>query len=167
MKIQIQGAREHNLKDIDIEFGDGLTVVTGISGSGKTSLINAGVRPHLENMGYQTIYTRLETEPISSLCNAVARTLEIPCDGKIQSLYEFLKTVTSRTEKPLVIFLDQFEEFFTVFREQREKRKEFIDQLAKIKYDFLLFGSNSIAFFSSITASLSIFLLIYTIPRAK
>ena len=29
MPIQIRGAREHNLKDINITFGDGLTVVTG------------------------------------------------------------------------------------------------------------------------------------------
>jgi excinuclease ABC subunit A len=39
MHIRIEGASEHNLKDVDVEFGDGLTVVTGVSGSGKTSLV--------------------------------------------------------------------------------------------------------------------------------
>jgi excinuclease ABC subunit A len=39
MQIHIQGASEHNLQGVDVEFGDGLTVVTGVSGSGKTSLV--------------------------------------------------------------------------------------------------------------------------------
>ena len=39
MKIQIKGARENNLQGINAEFTNGLTVVTGISGSGKSSLV--------------------------------------------------------------------------------------------------------------------------------
>ena len=39
MKIQVKGSKEYNLKNVDVSFGDGLTVVTGVSGSGKTSLV--------------------------------------------------------------------------------------------------------------------------------
>ena len=39
MGIRVKGARENNLKSVDIEFKPGLTVVTGVSGSGKTSLV--------------------------------------------------------------------------------------------------------------------------------
>jgi len=39
MEIKIRGAGEHNLKDVDVDIKDGITVVTGVSGSGKTSLI--------------------------------------------------------------------------------------------------------------------------------
>ena len=68
-KIIIKGAREHNLKNIDIELPrDKLIVMTGLSGSGKSSL------------AFDTIYAdgqRRYIESLSSYARHVPRT-----DGK-------------------------------------------------------------------------------------
>lgn len=39
MPIRIAGPREHNLRDLTLTLPDGFTIVTGVSGSGKSSLV--------------------------------------------------------------------------------------------------------------------------------
>src|SRR5690606_24938022 len=54
--IQIRNAREHNLKNVDVEIPrDTFTVITGVSGSGKSTLafdilFNEGQRRYLESL---------------------------------------------------------------------------------------------------------------------
>lgn len=58
--VEIFGARENNLKNIDIKFPlESLTVVTGVSGSGKSSLVHQIIYPaiskELEQFGFTKI----------------------------------------------------------------------------------------------------------------
>src|SRR4051812_24046633 len=60
-KILIRGARQHNLKNIDLEIPrDRLVVITGVSGSGKSSL------------AFNTIYAEGQRRYVESL-SAYAR----------------------------------------------------------------------------------------------
>jgi len=64
--IYIKGAREHNLKDIDVEIPrDKLVVITGVSGSGKSSL------------AFDTIYAEGQRRYVESLSAYARQFLEL------------------------------------------------------------------------------------------
>ncbi len=65
-KISVRGAREHNLKDVDIDIPrDTLTVITGLSGSGKSSL------------AFDTIYAEGQRRYVESLSAYARQFLEM------------------------------------------------------------------------------------------
>jgi excinuclease ABC subunit A len=67
-KIALKGATGHNLQSVDLEIPLGRFIcVTGVSGSGKSSLINETLYPILRNHFYNSAQNPLEYECITGL----------------------------------------------------------------------------------------------------
>ena len=68
--LEIRGAREHNLKNISLKIPrDKLTVITGLSGSGKSSL------------AFDTIYAEGQRRYVESLTELLCQNVSGP-DGQ-------------------------------------------------------------------------------------
>jgi hypothetical protein len=108
-----------------------LVVLFAKTGTGKTSLINAGVRPRLEERDYKTFIVQVRQAPVESL----RKELGLPGLPR-GSLREELTHLSGETyEKPLVIFFDQFEEFFTYVKADSPEGQEFISDVTEIYED--------------------------------
>jgi formylglycine-generating enzyme required for sulfatase activity len=111
-----------------------LTVVYGYSGTGKTSLIKAGVMPKLREMDYKIIDVRALRDPALAIKEAVVQLVRgnnktsLSPKAKGQDLSAFLKS-TLPTGSRFTIFIDQFEEFF--IRQGDAARQAFVGEMAK------------------------------------
>ena len=66
--LRIKGARGHNLKNVDLDLPLGVMVcVTGVSGSGKSSLINETLSPILSQKFYRSVKDPLPYDSIEGL----------------------------------------------------------------------------------------------------
>lgn len=73
--IEIRGAREHNLKNIDISIPKNrLTVITGLSGSGKSSL------------AFDTVYAEGQRRYVESLSSYARQFLELMKKPDVDSI---------------------------------------------------------------------------------
>ena len=68
--IELKGASGHNLKDVDLKLPLGMFVcVTGVSGSGKSSLINGTLQPILSKEFYRSMQEPLPYKEIKGIEN--------------------------------------------------------------------------------------------------
>jgi formylglycine-generating enzyme required for sulfatase activity len=92
-----------------------LAVLFGASGTGKTSLLKAGVMPLLWEQGYATAYVRALDDPLRAVRDEVLARLRAQgraaADPGATTLHGFFGAVLEPEDR-LVVFLDQFEEFF-------------------------------------------------------
>lgn len=68
--LELKGARGNNLKGVDIKIPLGCFVgISGVSGSGKSSLINETLMPILSNKFYRSLYTPLPYDELEGIKN--------------------------------------------------------------------------------------------------
>ncbi|MBI5831835.1 MAG: HEAT repeat domain-containing protein, partial [Armatimonadetes bacterium] len=105
-----------------------LTVLTGESGVGKTSLAAAGVIPWLRLHEYEGVYARCLNDPIAALFEA-AKVL-LPAGREAVNLAEAATILADTYDRPVVLVLDQAQELFT--RLGSQTRLDFAQQVAEL-----------------------------------
>ncbi len=112
-KIVIRGAREHNLKNIDLDIPrDSLTVITGLSGSGKSSLAfdtiyAEGQRRYIESLSaYARQFLNQMEKPEVDLIEGLSPAISIEQKstsgnprstvGTVTEIYDFMRLLYAR-----------------------------------------------------------------------
>src|SRR3954447_9223338 len=116
-KIIVRGARAHNLKNIDVELPrDKLVVITGLSGSGKSSLafdtiyaegqrryvesLSAYARQFLGQMDKPDVGTIEGLAPAVSIDKKTTPRNPRSTVGTVTEIYDYLRLLWARVGKP-------------------------------------------------------------------
>ena len=110
---------------LELVYGHNILVLFGESGTGKTSVLNAGLIPKLRNNNFLIAYVRCLDDPVTRLrIEVIGRLGALETKSKIdldvlsatKNLAEFireLQTLLEQRDTKMFVVIDQFEEAFT------------------------------------------------------
>ena len=105
--------------------------IVGASGSGKSSLLRAGVVPVLRAAGFSVHLLTPTEHPLESLAAALTHDVPASAPALLSQLGQHedaLRSYIAASRQPVLIAVDQFEELFTLCQDAFE-REAFIDGL--------------------------------------
>jgi hypothetical protein len=109
-----------------------LAVLSGESGAGKTSFLQAGLSPVLESQGHHPIYVKITNKPpLDAIRQSIKGNSDTETPNGNQDLIELIKLAMPDNAHYTVLILDQFEQFFA-HHKTKSVRKPFIRELDKL-----------------------------------
>jgi DNA-binding winged helix-turn-helix (wHTH) protein len=110
-------------------------ILHGRSGVGKSSIVRAGLSPRLKAEGHTVSVIRCFTDPLHQIEAALAETVGTgeQADERLELDDLIARSRNRSPNRTIIIFIDQFEEFFTLLGE--ETRQQFLGFLARVVPD--------------------------------
>jgi DNA-binding winged helix-turn-helix (wHTH) protein len=104
-------------------------ILHGRSGVGKSSIIRAGLMPRLKSENHPAFVIRSFTDPLQQMATALSQAAGVDSPPhETASLSELVRRAERLfTARPVIFFLDQFEEFFSLLPE--DARRNFLDTI--------------------------------------
>jgi tetratricopeptide (TPR) repeat protein len=106
-------------------------ILFGESGAGKTSFLQAGLWPALEEKNLRCIYVKYsDFDPVEALEQAIRNRLILADDNVAKADFlGLLRAAVQKDSTPIVFLFDQFEQFF-VHRKRKKDREPFVQTLS-------------------------------------